>query len=97
MGDAKHTPGPWRFAPIVLDVRMQDWIQIVDASGANVAPITSERDIAKGNARLIAAAPTLLAVAEELAECSEYWSEYDVPLGIVERLRAAIAAAKGEG
>jgi hypothetical protein len=59
--------------------------------------ITSERDTAKGNARLIAAAPTLLAVAEELAACSEYWSEYDVPLGIVERLRAAIAVAKGEG
>lgn len=48
------------------------------------------------NARLIAAAPDLLAVALELAESVAYWSEYDVPIGIVERLRAAIAKATGE-
>jgi hypothetical protein len=97
MGDATRSAGPWNVAPIVRDVRMQDWIQIVDAAGANVALITSERDTAKGNARFIAAAPTLLAVAEELAVCSDYWSDYDVPAGIVERLRRAIAAAKGDG
>lgn len=36
----------------------------------------------------------LLAVAKELSECAEYWSEYDVPLGIVDRLRAAIEQAE---
>ena len=47
------------------------------------------------NARIAAAAPDLLSVCKELAECAAYWSEYDVPLGIVERLNAAIANAEG--
>lgn len=38
----------------------------------------------------------LLAIAEELAESAAYWSEYFVPLGIVDRLNAAIANAKGK-
>jgi hypothetical protein len=45
------------------------------------------------DAFLIAAAPDLLAVAIELEESAAYWSEYDVPLGIVDRLRAAINKA----
>jgi hypothetical protein len=45
------------------------------------------------NARLITAAPDLLAVAMELEESAAYWSEYDVPLGIVDRIRAATAKA----
>lgn len=48
------------------------------------------------HAKLLTAAPDLLAVCEELAESAYYWSEYDVPLGIVDRLKAAIAKAKGE-
>ena len=39
---------------------------------------------------------TLLPICEELRESAEYWSEYDVPLGIVERLTAAIASVKGQ-
>ena len=38
---------------------------------------------------------TLLPICEELRESAEYWSEYDVPLGIVERLTVAIASVKG--
>jgi len=45
--------------------------------------------------RLLVAAPDLLSVCKELAESAAYWSEYDVPLGIVERLSAAIAKAEG--
>lgn len=33
---------------------------------------------------------TLLSVVKELEESAGYWSEYDVPLGIVDRLRQAI-------
>jgi hypothetical protein len=45
--------------------------------------------------RLLVAAPELLSVCKELAASAAYWSDYDVPVGIVERLRAAIAKAEG--
>ena len=51
--------------------------------------------VSLANARLIAAAPELLAVLKELEDSVDYWSEYDVPLGIVNRIRAAIAKAEG--
>ena len=47
------------------------------------------------NARLIVAAPAMLEVLEEVEECSRYWSEYDVPLGLHDRIKAAIAKARG--
>jgi formate dehydrogenase maturation protein FdhE len=36
----------------------------------------------------------LLAVLKELQESASYWSEYDVPLGIVDRIHAVIAKAE---
>jgi hypothetical protein len=33
----------------------------------------------------------VLAVLQEVKECSYYWSDYDVPIGIHERIDAAIA------
>ena len=45
--------------------------------------------------RLAAAAPALLDVCVDLVESAEYWSEYDVPCGIVDRLNAAITKAGG--
>jgi hypothetical protein len=38
----------------------------------------------------------LLAVLKELQESASYWSEYDVPIGIVDRINTAIANATGE-
>ena len=38
----------------------------------------------------------MLTVLEEVDECAAYWSEYDVPLGLHERIKAAIAKARGE-
>ena len=49
----------------------------------------------ESEAQLYAAAPDLLAVCEELVESAYYWGEYDVPIGIVDRLNAAIAKAGG--
>lgn len=36
----------------------------------------------------------MLAVLEDLQESAAYWSEYDVPIGIVDRINAAITKAK---
>ena len=46
------------------------------------------------NAKLIAAAPELLAVCLRLQESTFYWSDYDVPIGIVDQLNAAILKAQ---
>lgn len=35
----------------------------------------------------------MLAVLQELAESAHYWSEYDVPLGIVDRINDVIRKA----
>jgi hypothetical protein len=45
--------------------------------------------------QLFAAAPEMLEVLEELDECASYWSQYDVPIGIHDRIKRAIAKAKG--
>jgi hypothetical protein len=99
MPQAKHTPGPWRFVP---RTRSGDYPQAIIETGAKVvldegrgsqAIISlgfSDRD--EANARLIAAAPDLLAVCEEIANDS------GVDLVTSERrirLYAAIAKAKG--
>jgi hypothetical protein len=47
-------------------------------------------------ARLIAAAPELFDVLERLEESSEYWSEYFVPLGIVDDIKNVLKKARGE-
>lgn len=44
--------------------------------------------------RLAAAAPDMFAVLERLEESAEYWSEYDVPIGIVADIRAALKKAR---
>ncbi len=49
---------------------------------------------ALANAKLIAAAPELLAVCLRLQESASYWSDYDVPIGIVDQLNAAILKAQ---
>jgi hypothetical protein len=93
-GVAGHTPGPWsqdRYGN-VIDAK---GIQII-ATGIALTTGYCSSDEPRANARLIAAAPDLLAVVKELEESSSYWSEYDVPIGIVDRIRAAISLAQGE-
>lgn len=38
----------------------------------------------------------MLKMLLELQECAAYWSEYDVPLGIKDRLNETIKKARGE-
>jgi len=84
-----HTPGPWRV--LTLDDGTE-WIQ---AGCVRIAIVDDSAGCQPGNAALIAAAPEMLAVLEELEESAGYWSEYDVPLGIVDRIREAIKKASG--
>ena len=69
--------------------------QLWDSKGKSLARFdsTKQPSLATSRARLTAAAPDLLEVCKELEESSEYWSEYDVPVGIVEKLKKAIAKA----
>ena len=46
--------------------------------------------------RLEAEKAEMLAILEELRESASYWSEYDVPVGIVDRIEAAIRKARGD-
>ena len=84
-----HTPGPWSVGDptgLVNQLSIKPAIGVVYGAGEEI----------KANARLISAAPDMYAVLRELAECSQYWSEYDVPLGIHERISAALAKAGGQ-
>lgn len=79
--------------PIIWSVSTGDFAENGDARYT----LDGIKTIGAKAARLIEAAPHLLAVAKELEESASYWSEYDVPLGIVDRLRAAIAKAEPTG
>ena len=94
----KHTPGPWEMPAGPADKNISD---IFDVGDYNVYPPLGEAGpvaivAGEANAHLIAAAPAMLTMLRELRECAEYWSEYDVPLGIVERLDSVIKQAAGE-
>lgn len=100
----KATPGPWHVVlsdnatPHIMHEHGDDCSDYNDR-GSLVCVMPAEimqcyNSLA--NARLIAAAPDLYAVLSELEECSEYWSEYEVPLGIAERIKSALQKARGE-
>ena len=79
---SKHTPGPWRVNPGAKEVRGADWNVIV-------ADVTDEQD-----ARLIAAAPDLLAACSDLVEMSD--AGVPCPPRLVVMARAAVAKARGD-
>lgn len=68
---AQHTPGPWTVGP--GNDADESWIVQI-AGGTRIAGIAlrSSTEIELANARLIAAAPDLLALAKQVAtECAE--------------------------
>ena len=93
---SKHTPGPWQARGSTVLAESRIGTNCTDADVAVYgAPLVCESIRSDANARLIAAAPDLLSVCKELSEAAAYWSEYDVPIGIVDRLNAAIGKAEG--
>lgn len=97
----QHTPGPWWFHLLAGN---HDYAIYCEATGHDIALV---RDANEANARLIAAAPELLAAAEALSDSigktmhkpigQKAFEAGCVPWQIVEDLRAAIAKAHGEG
>lgn len=102
---SKHTPTPWNFgttAPhqrIILGGDNRRYICNVQIHQTPRANGLLDEDEREANAAFIVRAcnahDELLAVCKEIEDASVYWSEYDVPLGILHRLRAAIANAEG--
>jgi hypothetical protein len=90
-----HTPGPWarkRRSPKTLIIS-----RLVFAGDDLIAAVHDLDDAgreAAANARLISAAPELLAVLQDVAD---YWAGGDAPAELDARMRAVIAIATGEG
>lgn len=55
--------------------------QNMKAARAAVAALIAERD-------------ALRKALKEVSDCSEYWSEYFVPIGLPDRIRAALATGE---
>lgn len=88
---SRHTPGPW--GRIIADGYTVRHPQIYSDTGpvANATWLGDGRlDELNANARLIAAAPDLLSVAEMVLATAE------MPAELIEAARAAIAKAGGE-
>jgi hypothetical protein len=98
-----HTPGPWYVDRAHVRPTKDDLLAIYAANGDKLAILTDEQSEEwQANARLMAAAPELLAEAEEalvllsqagdlLAKTTYYRSNV-----VIARLRAIIAKTRGE-
>ena len=84
MSENKHTPGQiTALSDQFICHPASRSINEIEMAGEIMRDLLKQRD-------------ELLSICAELQESAEYWSEYDVPLGIVERLTAAIASVKGQ-
>ena len=92
MSKTNFTPGPWSVNTGGFS-SCADWKETFSVKGPPSDFMYLE-NIA--DARLIAAAPELYAVCDELREAFSYFSEWDIPIGFEERLDAALAKARGE-
>lgn len=92
------TPGPWHYSP----THYGKAYDIGAADGDNVAlvygPSENGSDFFRANARLIAAAPELLAALEEMVEVHPRYNRDHWPVlaDALDHARAAIAKAKGD-
>lgn len=96
--ETKHTPGPWlrdRESGFDCDVRAANGRKIASVNVQN-APKSKKGWLSRqkeneANARLIAAAPELLAALQAIMDLNP-----QLPMGYTEEARAAIAKATGE-
>lgn len=102
--ESKHTPGPWAAfkktgtSSCIFNINagIENVATVHDGDGRNGAEMTEN---STANARLIATAPELLAVTQEIvAQLENVVGDNTAPayLDILKNARAAIAKAKGE-
>lgn len=90
MSGAQHTPAPWDWVWISAPASGGGHLYIVDPDGRKIAACWGRAEEKAANARLMAAAPALLAA---LKLCCDREDIMDDELG--EIIRAAIAQAEG--
>lgn len=100
---AKHTPGPWTFEHVsqdVVDIKSDGpkWKAVATIKANKLGAGEVGADELSSNARLIAAAPDLLAACEKAADAFDALAEVNnLPSGwkrsVVDPIRAAIAKA----
>jgi len=91
----QHTPGPWYIDRILNNANL-GYRAIIDGDGYTVC---SPSPMGQANARLIAAAPDLLAVLEEIVKAIDFErgaSETEDAERLLIAAREAIAKATGE-
>ena len=91
MSGAQHTPGPWTFAMFKRAIARDEVPRIYGPGGLDIA-----ETISKDDARLIAAAPDLLAALEGYLSVYRMDPFANASNGLNEKARAAIAKAKGQ-
>lgn len=100
MSEARFTKAPWESVPDNRTIRVKPTQDQRYMGGTYVCSINLQqydgKDEANANAHLIAAAPELYSVLAELEESIDYWSEYDVPIGIQDRIKNVLSKARGE-
>lgn len=90
MSDAKHTPGPWEACDAGDYSDYDGKCRVILGDDLRIAVALGDHAENDANARLIAAAPDLLAALEVALFWLEYDGRYDV-----QGIRATIAKAKG--
>jgi hypothetical protein len=99
MSEAKHTPGPWDWKqdkdnPLKFSISDGEMILWLDTD------LEGYEEIAKANAQLIAAAPSMLDALEYLKEMASYTIGYknNFPgiFDAIEKAESIINKAKGE-
>ncbi len=94
--NTKHTPGPWKLVAglsLRTNVVGGDGVEYTKMTVATIEPEDDNLEavqVAKANARLIAAAPDLLAALRAVAE---FWAGGDAPEELTAQINAALAKA----
>ncbi len=99
MNEAKHTPGPWRphhtgATRVIANVPGHEG-ETHTICNTWSSPLSPPRTEAAANARLIAAAPDLLAVVEALMQAERDGYTGSLPHALILMYRDAHAKAKG--